>query len=460
MKNRQLIGRRLGLCCTLLMLLACDKQNLADFAAIENSISEISIGDQSGGISKTNELISIPIRIGLNSPASKAFEVGLQVNQDTISKLIADGSLKNNISIDAGAIAIPNVVKVAYGADSAQFVMHISRTALEKYYGKTVAVGYTLTNAGKGNQINGKAHTGIIQLNTRDLLTDQDIHYLSTSNAPGGILEAKNQKNYESSSSGLTVPIGLTLASFPGSVFSVKVVGKTDTLAKLIAAKVLPANTLALNSDQYFLTETVNVPSNTSTAPLEITIPWSVISQNIEKYLAVVVQLESSTLHVINPKENYTIVLVDCANVMEVDVTNDGIFSVNRDNGSGPTGGEGSLKLIDNNYNSKFLQGNFTGDLVFQLIFDKPQKIGAYTLTSGGDAIDRDPNAWNLQGSNDGLTWETVDNRSGEAFPTRNLTRRFDVFYPAAYTHYRLNITSNVGSSLFQLSEWRMVRIP
>jgi len=61
---------------------------------------------------------------------------------------------------------------------------------------------------------------------------------------------------------------------------------------------------------------------------------------------------------------------------------------------------------------------------------------------------------WQFQGSQDGSTWTTLDTRSGEAFPSRFLTRQYTITNLTAYPRYRLNITANNGdSSGLQLAE-------
>src|SRR5690606_20080947 len=158
--------------------------------------------------------------------------------------------------------------------------------------------------------------------------------------------------------------------------------------------------------------------------------------------------------------KNNVIILIHPTRVVEVDVTNDGAFAVNRDNSGGADAGEGSKKLIDNNTNTKFLQGGYTGDLQMTLTYETPQYIGAYTFTSANDADTRDPKDWFLEGSMDGVSWLTIDQRTNERFTTRFQTRRFEISQPVAYTHYRLNITANNGSSAYQQAEWRMIRVP
>jgi gliding motility-associated-like protein len=120
---------------------------------------------------------------------------------------------------------------------------------------------------------------------------------------------------------------------------------------------------------------------------------------------------------------------------------------------------ENSQKVVDNNYNSKFLLFDFglKKPIWIQWQANTAAVAGIYTLTSGGDAPDRDPKNWTIQGSNNGTTWTVLDTRTNEVFDQRGLTRTFFFQNATAYTHYRLNITENNGGGLFQLAEWRIL---
>lgn len=133
-----------------------------------------------------------------------------------------------------------------------------------------------------------------------------------------------------------------------------------------------------------------------------------------------------------------------------------GTLTVSKENSGGPTAGEGSSKVVDNNFNSKFLTG-FESPFWMQFQANTPAVLAQYTLTSGNDATSRDPKTWTLAGSNDGTTWTELDARTNETFPSRRLTRVFYVNNTTAYTHYRINITANNGDGNFQLTEWRLL---
>lgn len=142
-----------------------------------------------------------------------------------------------------------------------------------------------------------------------------------------------------------------------------------------------------------------------------------------------------------------------------VDLTANATLTVSKDNGGGPDAGEGSNKLVDNDYFTKFLTDNFSPAINFwmQQEFSEETVINRYTITSGNDAPSRDMKTWELVGSNDGTSWEVLDSRSNESFSSRNLTREFVFENKQSYKYYRINLKENGGSSLIQVSEWRLL---
>src|SRR5690606_7534038 len=142
--------------------------------------------------------------------ATKTFDVELQLNTDTVTKLIESGALKDVVALPNQAFSFPNVVKFQYGADTASFVLTISRTAIERVYGEKFALSYKLSNPGKGNQL-GNPNSVIVTLDSKDLLSEADIHYLSITNSPGRIILASNHNNYNTTPSGIEIPLGVSL---------------------------------------------------------------------------------------------------------------------------------------------------------------------------------------------------------------------------------------------------------
>ncbi|MEC3881115.1 discoidin domain-containing protein [Parapedobacter sp. 10938] len=441
------------------LAMACSDTKLEDFGIESGTPVTVETGAVADGITKTGETVTIRVGVTLSAPASKAFQVELQLNPDTVEQLAATGQLDGAFPFPSIGTTLPNVVNFTYGASESTFPVTFSITELEKFYGEKIAIAVDLVNPGKGNQLTSETTT-LIVMNTTDLLAMEDIHYVSIANGGGGELEVRNRRNYTISSDGVNIPLGISLVGQPGRFFDVKSKASADTIQKLIADGTLPPNTVALTSEQFELDSSLRVSSNTSRGEMGMIVPMSVINENVDKVLAIQVEITETTRHLIDPEKSYVIVVIYPEFVIETDVTELGTLSVSRDNNGGPDNNEGSPKLVDNNINSKFLQSNFSGDLWVQLVFDEPQLVGAYTMTSANDAQTRDPKTWDLQGSMDGENWVTLDRRQDEEFVGRFQTKRYDFETNVAYTHYRLNITENWGSSLYQQAELRLIRVP
>ncbi|TJZ61838.1 hypothetical protein FAZ15_04790 [Sphingobacterium olei] len=146
-------------------------------------------------------------------------------------------------------------------------------------------------------------------------------------------------------------------------------------------------------------------------------------------------------------------------------------FSVSHENDGGKEAGEGSLKLIDNNINSKFLIfriDQIGGPFHWQFEYFQPQVINAYTMTTGNDALGRDPKNWDMLASNDGTNWVTLDSYNDYIFPTtggpdnngRKATYTFTFDNTTPYHYYRLQVRAVGSGTLFQMGEFRMLQLP
>jgi len=84
--------------------------------------------------------------------------------------------------------------------------------------------------------------------------------------------------------------------------------------------------------------------------------------------------------------------------------------------------------------------------VVFEL--PEPATVELYTLTSPPDG--EPPDSWRLEGSDDGSTWSTLDERSDESFEWARFTRPFAVADPAPARFYRLTPLGG-GTALAQV---------
>ncbi len=196
----------------------------------------------------------------------------------------------------------------------------------------------------------------------------------------------------------------------------------------------------------------------TSSDIIPVSVTTKSLSRSMKYLLPVTIANVSSGK--IDSSLSTTYFAIDTIQRLEKDITAMATLSVSKDNGGGSEAGEGSPKLVDGDYNTKFLTDGFPQDFWVQLTFAPAQILGAYTITSGNDAPERDMKDWNLAGSNDGTTWVTLDARTGETFPGRNITQRYEFDNHTAYAQYRINLIANNGSNLLQVSEWRVITYP
>lgn len=453
---------RITMCCftVLLFLGSCKENELERFDPERADPRTISAGGMDTTVVKDEENVTVKLRVKLSQAAAKAFEVGLAVDNRQLEEAIEQGQLANTSILEAGSYQLPNVVQIPFGAKEATFSVPINITVLERVFGKQVALGIKLTNPSKGNVTDLANDITTLLLETDKVLNLEDIHYLSFQKA-GELIEVANKQNYVVNSGGISIPVDILLAGKASRAFEVSVVSNVDTIAKLISNGTLPQNTQVLSRQDYNVDSIQRVPANTNQFPLSVGILWEKITNHLDHPIAFALDLQYPSRHVLSPDKSTLVLLIYPDRVAEVDITTLGEFSVSRDNGGGPDAGEGSKKLIDGNYNSKFLTNWDVNNLLwFQVMYTEPTLAGAYTFTSGNDASERDPKDWNLQGSMDGKEWTTLDTRTGETFSERFQTKRYEFASSVPYRYYRVNVTANQGGGAFQMIEWRLIRIP
>ena len=113
--------------------------------------------------------------------------------------------------------------------------------------------------------------------------------------------------------------------------------------------------------------------------------------------------------------------------------------------------GETAVKAFDDNQYSKWLTFEPSGWISYQ--FNTQQIVTGYSITSANDASQRDPQDWQLQGSNDGVNWTDLDTRSNQNFSSRYEKKQYSFSNQAAFSFIRLNVTANNGANILQLAE-------
>lgn len=233
---------------------------------------------------------------------------------------------------------------------------------------------------------------------------------------------------------------------------------KNDWIAKFNSQN--NTNYISLPEGSYTISGFSSVirKGKTTSEPLTITIKSKELNVK-EKYM-LPITLKSAGGEKIDSALTTAWFRIDGVVRPERDVTGQATLTVSNDNSGGPDAGEGSKKLVDNSTSTKFLVFNINSILPnfwYQLTFPKAIILNAYTITSGNDAPERDPRDWNLLGSNDGITWTTVDSRSGQVFSGRTLTVRYEFANETPYKIYRMAISAVNGGTLYQQAEFRVI---
>ena len=114
--------------------------------------------------------------------------------------------------------------------------------------------------------------------------------------------------------------------------------------------------------------------------------------------------------------------------------------------------GEIAKNLADGDPGTKWLAFQTSATLTYHL--STRATVVTYALTSAGDAPERDPAAWTLQGSTDGTTFTTIDTRQAQTWTDRGVRNTYQVADPGDYSYYRLDISAPQSGGLLQLADW------
>ncbi|MDR0872081.1 MAG: discoidin domain-containing protein [Prevotellaceae bacterium] len=118
--------------------------------------------------------------------------------------------------------------------------------------------------------------------------------------------------------------------------------------------------------------------------------------------------------------------------------------------------GEDKTKVFDGTTDSKFLTFHAACWLQYAFSAGNAYVANKYTISSANDEPRRDPKNWQLQASNNGTDWVTLDAQSNIDFADRQETKTFTFENDTPYKTYRLNVTANHGDNKLQFSEFAL----
>jgi len=91
--------------------------------------------------------------------------------------------------------------------------------------------------------------------------------------------------------------------------------------------------------------------------------------------------------------------------------------------GENSPGRERASNAFDNNPNSKYLVRQGQNVKVLTITLGQPAEVDGLSFTTGNDAPERDVKRFKLEASNDGSTWDTVIDHTGEDYPQEQARR-------------------------------------
>ncbi len=279
---------------------ACQRENLSEVLSKEElPVVQLSVDNMieiSGGKNYTldNNQVTVPVTIKLSGVSGKAFSVDLRANQDTIAALKASGKLPADaVALTQGSYLLPSVLDIAHGVQSLNFDLAISRTFIEKYYGRTIVLAVKLTDAAKGNTLSPNSNI-ILVIKSPMVMAESEVHYVMF-NQPGDKIMVPDGSNYTLGSADVTVPIPLKLTGLAGTSFTVNVDRNTDTIKTLIANGSLPNTVTIENRDWSISSPVTKFDANTNTAALSVTALGPAVFSVVGKKVAIAVTLSSPT---------------------------------------------------------------------------------------------------------------------------------------------------------------------
>lgn len=465
-----MLKSKIGIFCGISLLLAgmvsCEKADrrgeqitvkTVDLSLVSNNGKvEIPSNDN---YTKLTDGIDIPVVIKLSEPAPRRFMVAIGANDDTIQHLIDAKKLDTAVLLTPDLYSMPGHAEILFGQDHFDFNLHVSLSALERNFGKDLALALTLSDATKDNSIPTAGKTAIIIIHTVQIIKKDEIHYVYYTDAGSLLGLPKADELYEQTPNDLYVPVGISLAGTAGPAFSVTIRSLDDSAQALIDnGGVEPGTVILAEGTDYTVPTEVGFLENKSDASFKIDVKADALRRYYDNKVIIPLTLANPTAHLLDTTKQTLIMVLNPQRLVELDITDQHTaYTTERENTSNAN--ENSSKLIDNQINSKFLLFDFTTAWM-QMEFNEPKIADAYTLTSGGDAPGRDPMNWEILGSNDGSTWTVLDTRVNEDFPSRLLTRKFIFDNSTPYKFYRWHVSANAGDDIFQCAEWRLIKTP
>ena len=300
-----------------LFVVSCKSEKLSevivdeDFPNVSLSIENRIVISNGNNFTLDNNKLTVPITINFTGAAPKAFTVQISANTDTINTLISNGTLPaNTIALQTGEFTLPPVVNAAFGVKSVTFDLIVSRTFLEKNYGKDIALAVKMTDPAKGNSIVPAKNAIIVVIKTAEAIAAGAVHYIGFT-AAGSQLMIPNGNNYLLGSQDMTIPLEIFLTGVAGAEFTVDVAANNDTLNTLINNGTLQ-NTVLIDAKNYGIsTPKVKFLSGKNIVSINLTARISALLAVTGKKVAIALTLKNPAKYQTSSTKNTIVVVID-----------------------------------------------------------------------------------------------------------------------------------------------------
>jgi hypothetical protein len=211
---------------------------------------------------------------------------------------------------------MPQNVEFRFGIKKIKFNVIISRTTIEQNFGKKLAVGITLSNSTKGNEIDNTNKTIVAFLNTEDVITSADIHLLSLKDA--GPLFIPTSLNSSKDANTLNIPLQIDLSGTVGKGFGVELAYDAATINQMSASNSLSGAELLPESFVSF-TANPSIAVNAASTIVNLSVNFADLNlaANYQKKYAFAVTLTSTERYQINPAKKTVVVMIDPLNLVD-----------------------------------------------------------------------------------------------------------------------------------------------
>lgn len=298
---------------------SCEKK---DIKGEEINVQKVSVALQSNngmlmvpvadtGYVKEAFTVDIPLTVKLSDAAPSIFDIGVSVNNDTITNLIAQGALENAVLLQPEDYSLPYRITVPFGSENAFFKLKVNLGTFEKYYGQRLALAVELKDPTKNNSLEEGKKTVIVQINTTAIVPVDQIHYVYFTDFGKRIdVPVEKPKNYVVGNGIVQVPLSVSYTSSAGKSFYLKVTPNLDTVPKLIASGALP-NTVALTGGGFALPDSITFRDFNNTLSFPVNVNLANFTANPGKKVALAVDLVQPSMYKIDSARRTIVVLVD-----------------------------------------------------------------------------------------------------------------------------------------------------